>query len=155
MHFEIQQINDNIIKESEKYFSDSFTSLLKNKITYTESLVARYLISKYVKQKYKIKNYLPEVNESGIPIFSENIFWTIAHKDNVVCIGVSDEPIGVDIEKYKIRDISLLEKFGDDIYELFGGKTWENFYKIWVSLESVIKIDQVTLDQLGEYKINK
>ncbi|MCP4524124.1 MAG: hypothetical protein GY828_07950 [Candidatus Gracilibacteria bacterium] len=153
MHFEIQKINDKIVKESEKYFSDSFTSLLKKKITYEESIVARYLISKYVENKYKIKNFLPEVNESGRPIFSDTIYWSISHKEKKVCVGISDKPIGVDLENYKIRDISLLEKFGDDTYKLFGSKTWENFYKIWTGLESVIKTERTSIDKIGEYKI--
>jgi phosphopantetheinyl transferase len=53
------------------------------------------------------------------PICTDNIFWSLSHKENIIYIAISDKNIGVDIEILKQRDISVLDLFSDREYSLF------------------------------------
>ena len=136
----IKKINKKIIKKALKFFPKNFfQKLKKEKIgTYNESLVARYLIKK------NWKNYS-----------------SISHKKNLVFVWIKNSKIWVDIEIIKKRDENLLNKFLDKEYKILGKKNWKNFYILWTIKESIIKFENLSLDNIEEIlliktkKINK
>jgi len=77
------------------YFPQNYLDSLKHK--QKESIVARYYISKLVEKHFWIKNFLPQINEKGVPIFENNIFWSISHKKDLVLVWISKEKFGLDI----------------------------------------------------------
>ncbi len=142
MQLKIQKINLEIIKESENFFGEFFCeNLKKEKLgTYEESLVARYLLEK---DKQETKN----------PCYS-----SISHKKNLVFVWTHNKKIWVDIEIFKLRDKSILEDF---FKKEKTKKTWEKFYTLWTAKESIIKIENLKLDDMKKIilleseKINK
>ena len=134
MQLIIQEVNNIILKESEIYFWEFFYSNLKKqkKWTYNESLVARFLIEKN-KDKYS----------------------SISHKKDLVFIWTSDKNIWVDIEILKQRDKNLLDKFLSEEYEILWGKNWDNFYKLWTAKESIIKFENLLLDDIEKIFLEK
>ncbi|MDQ7023045.1 MAG: 4'-phosphopantetheinyl transferase superfamily protein [Candidatus Gracilibacteria bacterium] len=141
MYLEIKKINSEIIKISQNYFGDIFCKNLKKEKpgTYNESLVARFLIEQ-----------------------NKNKYSSISHKKNLVFIGTNNSKIGVDIEIFKKRDENLLEKFSEEEHRNLGGKkllqgakdpygkTWKNFYILWTAKESIIKYENLVLDNIEE-----
>ena len=132
MYLRIQKLDNNIILKAKKYFSGDFVDNLKNKSTFNESLVARYLISQ-----------------------KSNKYSSISHKEDLVFIWVSDYNIWVDIEIFKKRDMSLLDTFSDREYELIWWKNWKSFYILWTSKESIIKYLWWYLDDINGYNLIK
>jgi len=125
MYLKIQKLDNRLISDAKKYFNNEYISLLKYKTTFNESLVARYLISQ---KRWK--------------------YSCISHKNNLVFIGVSDIKVGVDIEKYKNRDESVLGIFSNMEYDLIWLKELNNFYLLWTAKESIIKLLDITLDDM-------
>ena len=77
---------------------------------------------------------------------------SIAHKDNLVVVGASDTPIGVDIE-----DTSKNRDF-DSLAELMNFHTVKNadeFYRIFTSYEAEYKARSATNLQKHFYRIGK
>ena len=148
MHLTLQSLTWNLIQQSFSYFPKSYLERLKHK--QEESIVARFLISKLVEEKYWIKNFLPKVDKNWVPVFENGIFWSISHKKGVVFVAVSKEKIGVDLEIIKERDASLLDSFSNEEYDILWWKTWENFYRLWTGKEAVIKYHLWKLDDMKD-----
>jgi len=151
MYLEIKKINSKDIKIAEKYFWNNFCEKLRKEKpwTYKESLVARYLLS-------------PFLNKEGIKE------WSISHKKDLVFIWTSENKIWVDIEIFKIRDKNLLNKFNKEEYNILSwNKTqrakalcwkainFENFYILWTGKESIIKYENLILDNIEEILLKK
>jgi hypothetical protein len=78
---------------------------------------------------------------------------SISHKKNLVFIWVNDRNIWIDIEIFKQRDISLLQKFSQEEYNILWDYDWNNFYTLWVTKESMIKFVKWKLDDMEDIKI--
>lgn len=159
MYFKIIKLTKNIIQESIKYFPINYVNSLKNKSTFNESIVSRYYISKYIEKEYWLIKYLPQVDKNWIPIFENDIFWSISHKENLIFIWVNYwnniKKLGLDIEIYKERDLSLLNTFLDEEYKKIWNKNWNNFYILWTAKESIIKFEKLNLDEIWKIKLFK
>jgi 4'-phosphopantetheinyl transferase EntD len=118
-----------------------------------ESIVARFLISKLVEDFFWIKNFLPEINNAWIPIFNENIFWSISHKKGIVFVWVSKQKFWLDLEIIKSRDKNVLNIFSDEEYRILWWKKIENFYKIWTVKEALIKYNLWKLDDMEKLNL--
>ena len=164
MHLTLQSLTWNLIQQSFSYFPKSYLERLKHK--QEESIVARFLISKLVEEKYWIKDFLPKVDENWVPVFEKDIFWSISHKKGVVFVAVKgwqkinqkifrryikiEEWVGVDLEIIKERDIILLDTFKNSEYKLLWGKNWKNFYRLWTGKEAIIKYNLWKLDDMKD-----
>ena len=92
-----------------------------------------------------IKNIRFKYNENGKPYLSgrNDIFFNISHSEDYIAVAISDEPVGIDIEKIKPVNLSVIkrvlnpeelkviEKAEDDDSE---------FIKLWTKKEAVIKL---------------
>jgi len=135
------------------YFPSAYLKTLKYKPK--ESVYARFFISQLVEKYFWLKNFLPKVDKNWVPVFENNIFWSISHKKDLVFVGVSDRKIGLDIEFIKIRDKSLLDLFSDAEYKILGWKNWDNFYVLWTGKEAIIKKNLWKLDDMHNLVLEK
>lgn len=149
MYLKIARITDFIYNKSIKYFPKNYINTLSSK----ESIVSRYIISKEIEKSYNLNNYLPKFDINLKPLFDNEIFWSISHKDDLVFVWIDNELIWVDIEIYKERDLSLLDQFSDREYLLLWWKNWDNFYMLWTAKESVIKYNLSDLNDLSKIEL--
>lgn len=100
-----------------------------------EPLCAYLLLCLALWELYKWRG-LPEIaeNSMGKPYFPEHpeVHFNISHTGGAVLVGVSDQPIGVDIEK--IRPVSQRA-----MRRLAGVSTEEDFFQSWVRREARTK----------------
>ncbi len=87
--------------------------------------------------------------------FSKNIFgkpyltkcsdfhYNISHTRNAIAIGISEKPIGVDIEKIRSTDLKIAERFfcKSEVDYIFSKEDEQEklFYEIWTRKEAYIK----------------
>jgi 4'-phosphopantetheinyl transferase len=84
-------------------------------------------------------------NEFGKPYIKGNtdIHFNISHTRNALAVGVSDEPIGVDIERIREVDLNIAKRVFTEnelsyVYEEESGKDLR-FFNIWTKKEAVAK----------------
>ena len=113
---------------------------------------SRGLVSNLVEKNYWVDNFIPIKDEQWVPDFSNNIYWSISHKNNISFVWINNMPMWIDIEVYKERSKELLEIFDSENYRLLWWKNWKNFYIIWTWKEGIIKYKKITLDELDNIK---
>lgn len=98
-------------------------------------LCAYGLLNRVLRERYGWRK-LPvmALELQGKPYFPEypSVQFSLSHTDGAAIAGVSDEPIGVDIEKYRRVSARLRER-------LAPGATGERFFQDWVRRESFAK----------------
>jgi len=149
MQILLKKLTPNLIQKSKNYFPEKYLEKLKNK--QEESIVARFLISKLVGENFWVKKFLPEIDEEWIPVFKNNIFWSISHKKGIVFVWVSDEKFWLDLEIIKNRDKNIFNIFSDEEYNILWWKKIKNFYILWTAKESIIKKNLAKLDDMKNY----
>lgn len=137
MYLHITDINPKALQEAQNIFPESYKNTLKWKPFFSESLLSRATISQYI-----WKEYLPQEDSIGIPLFQDQNLWSISHKKWIIFVWVSDFPLGVDIEYFLEKSPELLEIFPIYFYEVLWGKTWKNFYILWTSFEAIQKMER-------------
>lgn len=115
-----------------------------------ESIIARYLLIQAIAQRWNIPTYLPSFDPDGRPLWNGQICWSLSHKDDWIAVAVAGHPVGIDVEVLRPRDPSLFSLFRVGEWEVLGGQTWENFYRLWTAKEALIKRERGTIDLLGE-----
>lgn len=132
MYLQIKQIDQKIIEQSMIFFWEKFTTDLKvlKPSTFSESLVARYLIKR-----------------------SPDKYSSISHKTGLVFVWSHDKELWVDIEILKPRDISLQDIFPENDYGLLWIKNWKSFYVLWTAHEAIVKFDREQHYKTGMYKL--
>ncbi len=68
MHHLSYNISVDLIQLAEAYFSHDYIEKIRQKNTYEQSLVGRYLVSKIVEENWGIWDFLPRVDEEGRPV---------------------------------------------------------------------------------------
>ncbi|MDL2246771.1 4'-phosphopantetheinyl transferase superfamily protein [Methanobrevibacter sp. OttesenSCG-928-K11] len=99
----------------------------------------------YGLNKLDITNPIIEEDGYGKPYLLdfEDVFFNISHSFNYVACGISNKPIGVDIEYIKPIDFEITNMFffkKEYDYILNSKNKNEAFYKIWVLKESFAKM---------------
>lgn len=89
------------------------------------------------------KDYTLTYNSNGKPFIKDSdLFFNISHtEDTVICV-VSDREVGVDIEKIKDYDHSLLDLFN---YPLLSNK---EFFKEYTKKEAILKKQGLSLKEI-------
>ena len=100
-----------------------------------EPLCAYLILRLALWETYGLKE-LPAIalSEGGKPFFPDypDIHFNISHTNGAVLVGLSDQPIGVDIEK--IRPVG--QRF---MHRLTGAATEREFFQNWVRREARVK----------------
>lgn len=103
------------------------------------------------------------LNKYGKPYIEgyNNLFFNISHSEDWVICAISDEEVGVDIEKIEKAPVEVAEHyFHSREYKLIRSKASEEvdeyFYKMWTLKESYIKwIGKGLSKQLDSFSINE
>jgi len=110
------------------------------------SLYAEIIVRYSICTVLGIKNtdILFEKNEYGKPHFKDypELYFNISHTRNAVCVSILDKPTGIDIERIRIADIRIAERFfasNELKYIIASPKPNECFYEVWTKKEAYIK----------------
>ncbi|MEE0946637.1 MAG: 4'-phosphopantetheinyl transferase superfamily protein [Acutalibacteraceae bacterium] len=82
-------------------------------------------------------------NEKGKPYLKDLPFHiSISHSDSLVAVAINQNPIGIDIEKIKSRNLNLCRKLCDDEASIIrnSNNPTIDFYKIWTAKEAYFKM---------------
>jgi len=82
-------------------------------------------------------------NNFGKPFLVNNLHinFNISHAGHYIACAVSDEPVGIDIERIKPVDIKIAERFftPDETAYINDNELEQRFYEVWTKKESHIK----------------
>lgn len=134
------------------------TIAIKSYADKCRSLAALILLRTAIKENFQIENYEITYNENGKPLLPFCHF-CIAHSDDLVIVAISDNPVGVDVER--IREI---KKRND--YKLFSFNEVKyvnsspvgialRFFEIWTKKEAYIKLNGLKLSDAAKFDIFK
>lgn len=78
-HFSLLTADATAVQSARSHFPAEYVLPLEPKSTFTASIVARQAISQIARESYGIADFLPIVDNEGVPVFSDGIFWSISH----------------------------------------------------------------------------
>ena len=116
---------------------------IDKKLSLFSDLFVRYLACKAL--KLNNSDLIFERNTYGKPYLIEfpDFQYNISHTRSAIAIGLSDKPIGVDIEKIKPAELKIADRFfckNECDYILSGNKRQDElFYEVWTKKEAYIK----------------
>lgn len=119
---------------------DRFRFFDDQKRTVAGEMLARKAIAKWC-------NVAPEsivfgTKEHGKP-YAKNLAveFNISHSDNMVLCAVSNVPVGVDIEKIRPVDISVIKRVcnNDELEYVLQDNSYKRFFEIWTFKEAHFK----------------
>ena len=95
-------------------------------------------------------NIIFKTNENGKPFIEngDNFHFNISHTKNAFAVAVSDEAVGIDIEKIRPIDYTKLNKFID-----FNTENENDFFEIWTKKEASVKRDGKAIKDLKTAEI--
>ncbi len=114
----------------------------KKRTVVGDALARRAIYESCGIDKSKIKFYY---SEKGKPFVRDvDLFFNISHSYDIVICGISDENIGVDIEKIRPITRKLAEKVckDDELYGIMdsnGQINCDEFFKVWTGKEAYFK----------------
>ena len=114
-------INKNNLEDIENY---------KIEISKKEKIASAIFENKY------IGNYF--LNDYGKPL-NENIYFNISHSKGLVCFAKSETNIGIDIEKIRDVEKSLINNV-TNLEEQKYIDSYEKFFEIWTNKEAIGKM---------------
>jgi len=111
------------------------------------SLYAEIIVRKYISQKIHLENFEIEFEENkyGKPYLKgyPDFFFNISHTHNAIVVALSNELVGVDVEKIKTADLAIAKRFFSDkeIKYIHSAQFDQDkrFYEIWTRKEAYIK----------------
>lgn len=117
---------------------------VKSELKRRESLGAGYLLF-LLKKRFSIAED-PVVLQGGKPVFQgENrLHFNISHSGGYVALAFGKEPLGVDIECVKWKDLKVAKRFFrqeeyDYLAEKAGAEQTDIFCRMWTGKEAVLK----------------
>lgn len=155
-----QALEQNIPKEKKKTVKKFYYDIDRYRTISGYSLL-KYLAKKY----YNISEYTFRYNKYGKPYFNEyeNIFFNISHSHEWVICGISNNEIGVDVEKIKdlknkayILGVAKQIMTDDELEHLkkCNGNTLNSeFFRYWTAKEALLKCIGSGLADSLNYKI--
>ena len=84
-------------------------------------------------------------NSYGKPFLENNkdYHFNISHTHNMIAAAVSNNPVGVDVEKVREIDLGIAKRFFTECelnyIEKYRNRTYERFFEIWTKKEAYIK----------------
>lgn len=122
-------------------------SRYKNEQDRKRSLLAEFLIKKAIVEKMGLRDVTISRNKYGKPYLQgvKDFHFNISHSGHYVVIAVSEEKVGIDIEKKDKVDYRIAERFfsNKEAREILAGSEEDEridaFYRIWTLKESYVK----------------
>ncbi|OQD58776.1 phosphopantetheinyl transferase [Methanobrevibacter arboriphilus JCM 13429 = DSM 1125] len=143
-------VSEDRLEYSKKYFNQ------KDRIL----SISGEVLLRYILKKIKIYNPIIVNDDYGKPFLKNfpNIYFNISHCGDYVFCGVSNYPIGVDIEYIHEIDLNIAKtQFHPKEYEYVNNSNdkIESFFEIWVLKESYLKMKGIGLSlDLKSFYIN-
>lgn len=107
-----------------------------NKLYIEKNITSEDLLAKVCKE-YNIDKKII-YNEYGKPYIKDNpIYFNISHSGDYTVLAISDQEIGIDIEKITMREKVIKKVCNEEEKKLI--KTQEDFTLMWVKKESYVK----------------
>lgn len=107
----------------------------KKKEDVIRSLAGNALAKYAIEKSFGIsaKNQRFGYEKSGKPYFlkRKDIYFSISHSDRLVGCAVSDEPVGIDIQKKR--------KYSERLAKRLNAKNEDEFFSLWTKREAFIK----------------
>ncbi len=97
-----------------------------------------------------------ENDESGAPLPSNGIFWSLSHKPEVVAGVVSKQNVGIDIEQLKNISETMFKRIVDQTEYLHFMRQDKMlvFFRVFTAKEAVLKKTAVGIKGLSKVKID-
>lgn len=146
----------------DRSFFDKVASFSENRAkTY---LAGRALLQSVLQHFYSI-NKIPDIKrtERGKPYFEDRCvpFFNISHSKNIICVGLSEFDLGIDLEfvKKRVRFEELKQKVLSSgeinfIEKLDIASQLKEFTSFWTMRESVLKLSGFGLSHLEKVKVD-
>jgi 4'-phosphopantetheinyl transferase len=116
---------------------------IDKKLTLYSEILVRSLICEKVGIKNSEISFIR--NKYGKPFLQDypKFHYNVSHTRNAIAVAISDDPIGVDIEKIRKSEIGIAKKFfTENEFKYVTGNSKnidERFYEIWTKKEAYIK----------------
>ena len=142
------------IRDNEKKRIDSF----KNYDDKRRSLAGKILLRNGIKKLYGIEDYCITYSESGKPILPF-CFFSISHSEKIAVCVISDNAVGVDVEK--IKEVKKREHYHfftkeESDYVNSGAEDSDfRFLEIWTRKEAYLKCFEKSFAILSEISVLK
>ena len=141
---------DEFKKHKGRGFLEPYNDIkIKNEKRFFEYTIGRYLVKTIAKDIYNLNNTDIVINDKGKPVFKEGqLCFNISHSKNMVVACFDKNPVGIDIEFIKNKDLA---KFSNYFKRDF--KDLEDFYKFWTYKEAIYKLgDNAKSTDFFKYK---
>ena len=132
--FGVWEIKESLIGLSES-FKDDFFNKLKNNKRKLEYICTRLLLKEFE------SNLKIGYNKYGAPILNNNKCISISHSNNLAAIIISDNKVGIDIEKISKKPLHLADKFiskNDNI-----SMDTHDYCLAWSAKEAIYKLHEI------------
>lgn len=166
MFFLIKNINDYNEDEIKNFFYEipmykqekikKYKSEKEIKMSIIGEILLKELLKKHYNLDYNKLNF--KTNKNGKPfIANSNVFFNISHSKEFIIVAVSNNPVGVDIEKKrKISNnmVKYITNESEKNYILFSDDFLNTFFKIYVLKEAYIKMFGLNINCIKNIHIN-
>jgi len=107
-----------------------------------------------VKSKLDARGF--EKDESGIPLPSNGIFWSLSHKPDYVAGVVSRQRVGIDIEQLKYISDPVFKRIVDphEFLHFMNQDKMLVFFRVFTAKEAVLKNAGIGFKGLSKVKIH-
>jgi len=123
-------------------------------------IAMRMILAKYLETQPQNLTYAKEINGKPYLQYHPELKFNLSHSGDYAMVAVSDQPIGVDIEKISDRDeLDLAKRFFSTaeyawLIQQSADKQQAAFFQLWSRKESVIKLTGLGLKQsLSEFSV--
>ena len=98
-----------------------------------------------------------ETGESGAPLPSNGVFWSLSHKPGYVAGVASEKRVGIDIEKLKPVSDALFRRIADETEALHFPVRDRTlvFFRVFTAKEAVLKKIGIGMRGLSKAKIHE
>ena len=132
------------IQKTVSNFDTVFISKKRN----IEHQIGRFLTKYIAKNMFNLTNTEIITKDKKPVLASSDLKFSISHSEDYVAVAFSKKEIGLDIEKYKERNLEKLSKYFNKNFD-----NQEDFYKYWTLFEANYK-SNLTNENKTSFKYN-
>ncbi len=159
MLLKVKSLSDFSASELSRLLPQKIETRVQNKANAQakrQSLAAYCLLLELLEEEFGIIN--PDIcyTDLGKPYLPDGPYFSISHCEDYVAVAISRNPIGVDIEKIRDFNSSVLYRFFSDSERSYILKSDSNkrFFTLWTLKEAVVKEKGTGIKDLSEININ-
>lgn len=95
-------------------------------------------------------------DDRDVPLPNDGFYWSISHTRGCAAGVVSTQPVGIDVESIAPRREGLFDMVGgDDEWAMLGGRTWDNFFRLFTAKEATLKANGKGIGHLRECSLSQ